>query len=48
VKWLRACAAKRLGDQVQCTRLLDEARQLAKILGRIVVSTKRNAPSAVP
>ena len=42
VKWLRACAARQLGDQRQCTKLLDEGRQLAKILGKIVVSTKRN------
>ena len=47
VKWLRACAARRLGDQLQCTKLLDEGRQLAKILGKIVVSTKRNGLEAL-
>jgi four helix bundle protein len=47
-KWLRACVAKGLGDQAQCVRLLDEARQLARILGRIVLSTKRNTPPQGP
>jgi four helix bundle protein len=40
VKWLRTCAARCLGDQPQCTKLLDEGRQLARILGRIVITTK--------
>jgi four helix bundle protein len=43
VRWLRACAAKGLGLRKQCIALLDEARQLARILGRIVVTSKRNA-----
>jgi len=42
VKWLRACLARRYGDPAQCKRLLDEGRQLARILGRIVITTKRN------
>jgi len=41
VRWLRACAAKRLGSRERCVALLDEARQLARILGQIVVSSKR-------
>lgn len=41
VRWLRACAAKRLGAYKQCVVLLDEARQLARILGRIVVTSKK-------
>jgi four helix bundle protein len=41
VRWLRACAAKRLGAQEQCVTLLDEARQPTRILGRIVVTAKR-------
>lgn len=41
VRWLRACAAKRLGAQDQCLALLDEGRQLARILGKIVVTSKR-------
>ena len=41
-RWLRACAERALGEQTRCVPLLDEARQLAKILGRIVISSKRN------
>ncbi|HEV8316440.1 MAG TPA: four helix bundle protein [Vicinamibacterales bacterium] len=41
VRWLRACAARRLGDPTQCAQLLDEGRQMAKILAQIVISTKR-------
>lgn len=41
VRWLRACAAKQLGAHRQCVVLLDEARQLARILGKIVISSKR-------
>ncbi len=41
VRWLRACAAKRLGAREKCIALLDEARQLARILGRIVVTSKQ-------
>ena len=41
VRWLRACARKRLGSQDRCVALLDEARQLARILGRIVVTLKQ-------
>ena len=43
VRWLRSCAAKRLGSQDKCVALLDEARQLARILGRIVVTSKQRA-----
>jgi four helix bundle protein len=32
VRWLRACATRRLGAQQQCLALLDEGRQLARIL----------------
>jgi four helix bundle protein len=41
VRWLRVCAAKRLGSQDKCVPLLEEARQLARILGRIVITSKR-------
>ena len=41
VRWFRACAARRLGAQRQCVALLDEGRQLARILGKIVVTAKR-------
>ena len=45
VRWLRVCAAKQLGSQQQCTVLLDEARQLSRILGRIVVTSKNRNTS---
>ena len=41
-RWLRACAARRIGDPPLCLRLLDESRQLARILAAIVITTKRN------
>jgi hypothetical protein len=41
VRWLRACAARNFGARQQCVALLDEGRRLAKILGRIVVTSKR-------
>ncbi len=43
VRWLRACAARRLGSQEHCLTLIDEGRQIARILGRIVVTSKRRA-----
>jgi four helix bundle protein len=45
VRWLRACAEKQLGAHRKCVALLEEARQLARILGQIVVSSKRNDAS---
>jgi hypothetical protein len=40
VLWLRACNETALGDGRLATLLLDEARQLARILAAIVLSTK--------
>jgi four helix bundle protein len=40
VVFLRACEATSLGEPRQCVSLLAEARQLARILGAIVVSSK--------
>jgi len=40
-RWLRGCAARRLGSQEQCVALLNEGRQLARILAQIVITTKR-------
>ena len=40
-RWLRTCVARRLGDRQECLRLLDEGRQMAKILGKIVITTKQ-------
>ena len=45
VRWLRACAINRIGSRDKCVALLDEARQLARILGKIVVTTKRREDS---
>jgi four helix bundle protein len=41
-RWLRACATRHLGARPQCLELLDEARQMARILARIIINTKRN------
>jgi four helix bundle protein len=46
VRWLRVCAAKRLGAHDKCVALLDEARQLARILGRVVVTSKQRDDAA--
>lgn len=43
VRWLRTCAASRLGSQEKCLPLIDEGRQLARILGTIVITSKRHA-----
>lgn len=40
-RWLRACVARQLGATDQSLPLLTEARQLARILARIVLTTKR-------
>jgi four helix bundle protein len=42
VFWLSICQRTALGDQIVCEELLDEARQIARIIAAIVVSTKRN------
>jgi four helix bundle protein len=43
VRWLRVCAARGFGSTKTCLALLDEGRQLARILGRIVVTSKRRS-----
>ena len=43
VRWLRACAARRLGSPQKCLALLDEGRQLARILAQIVITSKRRS-----
>jgi four helix bundle protein len=40
--WLRACHVAKLGDQTVCAGLLNEAPQIARILGSIVVTSKAN------
>jgi four helix bundle protein len=42
VRWLRACSAQRFGPTPECIRLLDEVRQLARILAKIVITSKKN------
>jgi four helix bundle protein len=39
--WLRTFETTHIGNSRQCAKLLNEARQLARILGAIVVNTKR-------
>jgi four helix bundle protein len=46
VRWLRACAARRLGSQEKCLPLVDEGQQLARLLTRIVIRAKREDDSA--
>ena len=41
-RWLRACVARGFGKREQGIQLLDEARQMAKILAKIVITAKRN------
>lgn len=48
VVWLRACESGQWGNQRACELLLDEAQQLARILGAIVVSAKGGARSKPP
>ena len=43
VRWLRVCLARRLGQRDECLRLLDEARQEAKILAKIVITSKKRS-----
>lgn len=45
VRWLRACAVSNIGDRLRCSGLLDEARQLARIIAAIVITAKRNSDS---
>ena len=40
VLWLRACVTTGLGDSARAAALLDESRQLARILAAIVISSK--------
>ena len=38
--WLRLCAAKKLGESRLCVPLVDEADQIRRILGAIIVRRK--------
>lgn len=48
VRWLRACSAQRLGPTPECIRLLDEGLQLARILAKIVITSKKNPDRTWP
>ena len=41
VRWLRACAVRRLGSQEKCVPLVEEAGQLARLLTKVVIRAKR-------
>jgi four helix bundle protein len=40
--WLKVCRLTRLGDQRECAALLDEGGQIARIIAKIIINTKRN------
>lgn len=42
VRWLRACAVRRLGSQEKCVPLVDEGQQLMRLLTRAVIRAKRD------
>jgi four helix bundle protein len=42
VRWLRACAARRLGSQEKCVPLIEEGGHLARLLTRVVIRAKRD------
>jgi four helix bundle protein len=41
--WVRACLETGLGNSDTAAKLLEEAQQLARILGSIVVRTKKRS-----
>ena len=41
VHWLQVCADRKIGSQEKCAKLLNEGRQLARTLSRIVITAKR-------
>jgi four helix bundle protein len=43
VLWLRACVTTHIGDPQLAAKLLDEGRQLARILASIVITAKGNS-----
>lgn len=45
VRWLRACAARRLGSQDKCEPLIEEGGQLMRLLTREVIRAKRQEES---
>jgi four helix bundle protein len=47
-RWLRACVARGFGNRAKGIQLLDEARQIARILGKIVLTAKANQSGPGP
>ena len=47
-RWLRACVVRRLGASDKSIALLDEARQLARIIAKIVITAKRRSDDSGP
>jgi four helix bundle protein len=45
VRWLRACAVRRLGSQDKCGPLVEEGQQLMRLLTRVVIRAKREDAS---
>jgi four helix bundle protein len=45
VRWLRACAARRLGSQEKCEPLIGEGQQLMRLLTRAVIRARREDES---
>jgi len=46
--WLRVCQAGKVGNQTLCASLVDEADQIKRILGAIVVNAKAKLPKTTP
>jgi four helix bundle protein len=40
--WLKVCRQTRLGNQPVCAELLAEGVQIARIIAKIIINTKRN------
>ena len=45
VRWLRACASRRLGSQEKCEPLIGEGQQLMRLLTRAVIRARREDES---
>ena len=41
VHWLQVCADRKIGSQDKCVRVLNDGRQLARMLSRIVITARR-------
>jgi four helix bundle protein len=41
IQWLQVCADRKIGSQEKCVSVLNDGRQLARMLSRIVIAAKR-------